>query len=192
MYRSGPFQFLTKLQGWQYVCQAFEFGAGCLCWEYTISTDILKHSLYDLSPHDKATVRMCVPFVGSVDAGTFLASVFNFGGGRGKGRAQVQLVALRALVKGNSAMFVLLLIFVILTVLLPAVVLLWMLAMLFTFKFEKLFAAVWGSWQLLYRQRLAVASCHDLPCFFEKLTRIISNSIPQHSPSYKPGTMYPH
>lgn len=129
--------------------RAFRFVAGWLCWEYTISTDILKHSLYDLSPPDEAAVQMWVPCVGRVDAGRVLASVFNFGGGRGKVRAQMQLLALRELVEGNSFMFVMVLIFVILTVLVPAAVVLWISAMLFTFKFHKLVAAFQGFWQLL-------------------------------------------
>ena len=145
--------------------RAFRFVAGWLCWEYTIGTDILKHSLYDLSPPDEAAVQMWVPCVGRVDAGRVLALVFNFGGGRGKGRAQMQLVALRKLVEGNSFMFVMVLIFVILTVLVPAAVVLWISAMVFTFKFHKLVAAFQGSWQLLHGHWLAVASCLNLPYF---------------------------
>ncbi|CAE7566605.1 unnamed protein product [Symbiodinium sp. CCMP2592] len=181
MYRSRSFRFLTNWPFWEYVCRAFEFCARWLCWEYTISTDILKHSLYDLSPPDEDTVRMWVPCVGTVDAGRVLALVFNFGGGRGKGRAQMQLVALRALVEGNSIMFVMVLIFVILTVLMPAAVVLWILAMAFTFKFHKLAAAFQGSCQLLHRHCFAIVVFLLLPLVVAGLrVRYYSEDLRKH------------
>ncbi|CAJ1444343.1 unnamed protein product [Effrenium voratum] len=85
-------QFLSKFPWW------LQWLAGWLCWPYSVSPEVVAHSMTDMTPDDQQIFRVLWE---RVDLGWVLAQIFQLPKG-GARRSQMQIMALQGQVTGTG------------------------------------------------------------------------------------------